>query len=224
MDEDFGRLPPLSLAYAAAIAEGAGHRVCLIDANVQKLSVDQVEQRLRLFKPDVLACTLSTYMFRETCAFLGELRARFNIPCVAGGINVRLFSVETLQNPAIDFGVVHFATRGLPLLLGALERGESPLGLPEVAAKDGQGNVVVGPVSHEENPFESLPRPARHLLQNEKYYSFISQRRHFTIMMTTTGCRYRCSFCAIASLPLHANPLDKVLAEVQECSARYGRA
>ena len=38
VDEDFGRLPPLSLAYAAAVAEAAGHKALVVDANAQGLT------------------------------------------------------------------------------------------------------------------------------------------------------------------------------------------
>jgi anaerobic magnesium-protoporphyrin IX monomethyl ester cyclase len=67
-----------------------------------------------------------------------------------------------------------------------------------------------------------LPLPARHLLANELYYSFISQKRNFTIALTSLGCPYDCNFCAIAPLPRGARSVDNVLAEVREVRERYG--
>jgi len=222
VDEDFGRMPPLSLLYAAAIAERAGYKVCVIDANAMRFSLDDVVKRLSDFSPNVIAGTLSTYMFRDTTAFLGELKKRFGVPVIVGGINVRLYPEETMVCPDLDYGVAHFATKGLPALLSAIERGLSPVGLPEVVARDEHGNIVIGEVDHNENPFEYLPFPARHLLDNHAYFSLISQRRPFTIMVTTTGCRYKCHFCSIASLPLFVNDLPRVLEEIRICVEQHG--
>ncbi len=222
VDEDFGRLPPLSLAYAAAIAERAGHAVTLIDANALRLTLPEVCVRLRDWRPDALAFTLSTYMFRETVAWMQSLRQALGVPTIAGGINLALYPEETLAHPAIDYGVVSFAVRGLPLLLAALAEGRTPLGLPEVVARNQSGRPVVGPTAPERNPFLDLPRPARHLLPNHKYYSIISQRRNFTIMVTSTGCDSQCAFCAIPQRPRFKNGLEQVEAEVVECVSTHG--
>jgi radical SAM superfamily enzyme YgiQ (UPF0313 family) len=40
-------------------------------------------------------------------------------------------------------------------------------------------------------------------------------------MVTSTGCPFRCAFCAIAPLPRYLNPLDRVLEEVRECVERH---
>ena len=98
VDEDFGRLPPLSLAYAAAIAERAGHVVTLIDANALRLTLPEVCVRLRDWRPDALAFTLSTYMFRETVAWMQSLRQALGVPTIAGGINLALYPEETLAH------------------------------------------------------------------------------------------------------------------------------
>jgi len=221
VDEDFGRLPPLSLLYAAAIAENAGHEVLLIDANVSRMPYEEVVAQLEQFKPQAMAFTLSTYAFTSTVEWMGRLKNHFRVPTIAGGINPRLYPVETIANPAIDYCVLHFATRGLPALLDAIEHGRDPAGLPEVVAPGPDGNPITGSVDETLNPYDFLPFPARHLVDNSKYHSFISQRRNFTVAVTSTGCPFNCTFCAIAPLPLFQNPVDRVLAEVAECVARY---
>lgn len=222
VDEDFGRLPPLSLLYAAAIAQKAGHEVLVVDANCERLDLETTERRLRAFGVQVLACTLSTYMFQETTTWLGQLRKSLGVPVIAGGINPRLYPEETAQSPAIDHVVIHFGTRGFPALLDALERGVNPAGLPEVVTRGAEGTIVMGSVDPGANPYLELPRPARHLIDNRLYHSFISQRRNFTVMVTGTGCPFQCSFCAIAHLPRYENPLQNVLGEIRECVERYG--
>jgi radical SAM superfamily enzyme YgiQ (UPF0313 family) len=222
VDEDFGRLPPLSLLYAAAVAERHGHRVIVVDANAHSLSLSEVVHRLREFRPDVLAFTLSTYAFDTATAWMDALRRQLKVPTVAGGVNVQLFPEATMAHPAVDYGVLHFGTAGFPALLDALEAGRDPAGLPEVVTRGADGTVCLGPVDRRTNPYLHLPAPARHLVDNRVYHSFISQRRNFTVMVTSTGCPFRCSFCAIPPRPRYLNPLDDVVREVRSCVTDHG--
>ena len=222
VNEDFGRLPPLSLSYAAAIAERAGHRVTIVDANALGLTPAETLARLRPLRPDVLGFSLSTYMFRNTTRWMKLLRDALRVPTVVGGPNVRLYPRETLDHEAVDYGVLGFGLRGLPALLDALERGTDPAGLPEVAARNASGEVVLGPVDPNANPYQELPKPARHLLPNDRYYSIISQRRNFTVMVTGTGCAFSCRYCAIAPLPRFRNTLDRVMEEITDCATKLG--
>ena len=221
VDDDFGRLPPLSLLYAAGIAEHAGHEVIVIDAKTGDLTLDEVIRRLEDFGPDALAFTLSTYAFHSTVEWMAALRDRFGVPTIAGGINPRLYPEETLANPAIDYCVLHFATRGLPALLKALEEGRDPAGLPEIVAPGHDGLPVIGPIDTSFNPYDEMPPPPRHLIDNSMYHSFISQRSNFTVAVTSTGCPFKCTFCAIAPLPLYKNSVERVLEEVRDCVQRF---
>jgi anaerobic magnesium-protoporphyrin IX monomethyl ester cyclase len=217
VDEDFGRLNPLSLSYAAAIAEQAGHRVTIVDANALRLGPEETLERLRTFRPDVLGFSLSTYMFRNTTRWMKFLRDGLRVPTIAGGVNLRLYPRETVEHEAVDYGVRGFGLRGFPALLDALERGTDPSGLPEVVARNAAGEIVVGEVDWKANPYPVLPQPARHLLPNDRYYSIISQRRNFTVMVTGTGCAFSCRYCAIAPLPRFRNPLERVMEEITDC-------
>ena len=87
----------------------------LIDANVSRMPYQEVVRQLEQFKPQAMAFTLSTYAFTSTVEWMGRLKSHFRIPTIAGGINPRLYPVETIANPAIDYCVLHFATRGLSL-------------------------------------------------------------------------------------------------------------
>jgi len=51
VDKDFGVFPPINLAYAAAIAEKAGHEVILLDANALKLGIPETIAALSEFAP-----------------------------------------------------------------------------------------------------------------------------------------------------------------------------
>ena len=53
-DRHVGIIPPLSLAYVAAIAERAGHRVQIIDSVAERLSLEATMKRISDYSPDIL--------------------------------------------------------------------------------------------------------------------------------------------------------------------------
>lgn len=221
VDEDFGVFPPINLAWAAAIAEQAGHEVIIVDAKAERLSLEKTVARLRAFGPDAVGFYFTTYMFHQTLAFARGIRSALRVPVLAGGINVALYPAETMAHRDIDFALAGQAYESLPRLLEAIETGREPDGIPGACYRRGD-EVVVIPPDHRLRAFARYPVPARHLLPNERYYSITSQLRNFTIMLTAMGCPQRCTFCPIARVPYQLRPVDAVLDEMEECVKRYG--
>jgi anaerobic magnesium-protoporphyrin IX monomethyl ester cyclase len=60
---------------------------------------------------------------------------------------------------------------------------------------------------------ESIPFPARHLVNERAYRSIVSRRLPMTSMITGSGCPYRCVFC---SVPHRANPYFRGVEHVAE--------
>ena len=221
VDEEFGCFPPLNLCYAAAIARDAGHDVQVLDANALGLTKDEAAEHARAFGAEAIGFYLSTYMVRETLLWATHIKARLNVPMLAGGVCTWLYPAETMANDVVDYSIQGEAVRSLPLLLQAMERGELPSGIPGVWYRDGDK------VRHEEPyddfvPFDDYPFPMREGLPNDRYYSFTSQRKNFTVMLTQIGCPFRCVFCPIPINKYRARSPESVLAEVDECYTRYG--
>ena len=84
-----------------------------------------------------------------------------------------------------------------------------------------QGKLKINPPAKLAD-LDEYPFPARHLLPNHLYSSYLTQKKPYTIMLTTTGCPYNCNFCAIAPLPYRVRSAENVLAEIKECVEKYG--
>ena len=230
VDEDFGMFPPINLAYAAAIAERAGHTVKLFDANallrLGRATEEDVLTAIEAFEPDAVGFYFSTYMFRDTLAWARRIKARLGCTILAGGINCVVYPRETLEHPEVDVVVIGHAHNSLPLVLDALDGGGSLEGIEGVGCKvDGEPVITLSTVGTSRRAcldFDTFPWPARHLLDNELYYSFISQKKNFTIALTTLGCPYDCNFCAIAPMPRGARSVENVVDEANEVYERYG--
>jgi len=217
----FGLFPPLSLAWVAAIAEREGHDVTLIDARTLRLSPDQVLARLRRFRPDILGFTMTTYMFRETLDWARYLKEQLGVPVVIGGYNLRVYPRASLMNDVADFGVVDSAYFTIPRLLEELDSGQRFDEVPGLVYKRGD-DIVVTPPNPVAERFEDYPTPARHHLPNECYAEFPTERRNFTVMVTSKGCPRHCTFCEAGNTPYNARSPQAVVDEIQECVEQHG--
>ncbi len=224
VDEEFCLAPPIILAYVAAVLEQAGHRVMLLDARALNLTKEEALESLRQFSPDILGFRSETYHFHDALDWIHFLKEHLNIPVVTGGINMSLYPKETMSHPEIDYGVIGDAVDTLPKLLKGIEDKEDLSRLEAIAFKrDGVAVVILPPANKKIADFDTFPFPARHLLPNEKYYSFISQLKNFTVMLTSTGCPYRCSFCAIhPTMPYRLRSPKRVVDEIEQCYHEFG--
>ena len=214
----FGLFPPLSLAWVAAIAERAGHEVIIIDARTLRLTKEEVLDRLKEFKPDIMGFMMTTYIFRETLEWIKYLKQHLKIPVVIGGYNLRVYPRESVTPEEIDFGVVEQALDTIPQLFSELEgyrRFKDVVGL--VYKEDSK--IKVNPP--EPVDFEAFPNPARHLLPNGLYAEFPTERKNFTVLVTSLGCPKRCTFCEAGGNPHSPRSPSKVVSEIEECYYKY---
>jgi len=216
VDECFSLAPPIILAYVAAILEKHDHEVILVDARALNLSKEEALQQIKNFRPDILGFRAETYHFHDALEWISYLKSKLAIPVFAGGVNLTFYPKETIFHDGIDFGIIGEAIETLPNFLAVLENGGDFRQIPGIGYKANDGTVIINPPLEKYVDFDSYPFPARHLLPYEKYYSFISQRKYFTIMLTSTGCPFRCTFCAIPSVFRMRTPKN-VVDEMEIC-------
>ena len=216
----FGVFPPMSLAWVASIARKAGHEVTIIDARTLRLKKEETLARLREFKPNIMGFMMTTYMFRETLEWISFLKRALNIPVVVGGFNLHIYPRESVTPPEIDFGVNDSAFFTLPRLLAELENSRKFKDVPGLIYKEND-NIFITPPSPEPDVFDLYPNPARDLLPNELYAEFPTERKNFTIMVTSKGCPRGCYFCEEGKTPFLVRSPLTVVNEMQECYKKY---
>ncbi len=217
----FGLFPPLSLAWVAAIAERAGHEVTIVDARTLQLTPDEVIKRLQQWKPDVLGFMMTTYMYRETLDWIRYLRGGLpKAKVMVGGYNLRVYPEESVMPEEIDFGCLNSAYHTVPRLLEELEGGQHFDDVPGLIFK--RNGTVVQTAPGPEPDFDDYPNPARHLLPNELYAEFPTERKNFTVMVTSKGCPRACTFCEAGQTKYNPRSISTVIAEIQECYDKHG--
>jgi radical SAM superfamily enzyme YgiQ (UPF0313 family) len=220
--ENYGVIPNLSLLYVAGVLEAEGCEVLFVDAFAEGLDIEATAARLAAFDPAFIGYTLTTYLFLQSLEWIRGLRERLDVPVIVGGVHLQLYPRETLAHACIDYGVTGEAELILPHLLEAILNGEVLRDIKGLAYKDkNSGEIVVTPPAPLADPNEA-PFPARHLLDNGRYYSFISQYRNFTPLMTSRGCPYRCIFCEQGGKRYRGRAPSNVVDEIEVAVREHG--
>jgi magnesium-protoporphyrin IX monomethyl ester (oxidative) cyclase len=206
---------PLGLAYVAAAVEASGrHWVQILDgvamAAALPNTLDGNRNWIGISHDDLLAAMAPIdfdavgLSFCRTSALdtgvetlIGRIRATYpNTPIIAGGPEVSHFWERYSNNRDIDYIVRGEGEKTIVDLLDALD-GRMPLSAVKgIVRRDAAGGAVVAP-DQDIVPIDSIPWPARHLLDMSAYIENrpTTEYRAATIL-TSRACPYQCAFCS----------------------------
>jgi len=194
---------PVNLAYIASSLEKAGANVKIIDFTVESFSEQKLISLLQQFNPAIVgftSMTSSIYMVTD----LAKIVKTYNkdILTLLGGVHISAMPQQTLEeNPYIDVGVIGEGEETAIEIYNLKKTGKSIEGIKGTAYRE-EKKIIVTPRRELIKDLNSIPFPARHLLDLEKYQkSHVSRgfsRKHLRIMeiITSRGCPNSCIFCA----------------------------
>ena len=221
--ERYSVLEPYSLLQLAAILRGNGHEVSLLDANGFDLGFDEILERVKTFRPDILVFRFTPTTFDQDIKICGMGKAAHPGLKTVGMCWTLVPVVEEVMNEAtdLDYFIVGDYEAVVPALVGSIGRGEAPGA--GVAWRDALG-VKANPTSREMIPdLSKLPIPAYDLLPSlEPYFINTPTGDAFTIMYTSRGCPYRCIYCTVAGTVWKPRSAESVLAELRFLSKTCG--
>ena len=150
-----GAIPPISLGYVAAVLEGAGAEVLLLDCPTLGMRLDRAVDVVRAFKPDYVGFTLATVDWLSSLTWMQGFKDALGVPIVVGGIHMECYPRETMTHECIDIGLVGHADQGLVELLALHQEGGdlariAPLAVPSLQ-----------PTGHDRQPLRHVARDLR---------------------------------------------------------------
>jgi radical SAM superfamily enzyme YgiQ (UPF0313 family) len=213
-DEKLGFVPPTSLLVVAALLEREGVEVDLIDMEAEGLSYEDTLERIRLFTPDLLGFTVTSWSFHSVIRWIKKFKADCAIPVLVGGEHLRLYPEETMSHEAIDFCITGEAELPLPEFISAFREGRSFHGIRSLCFRE-NGQVVIDRTIRYVEDINSIPFPARHLIKNERYENVLSRKKNFTAIITSRGCPFNCAFCTHNHQKYRARSPENVVDEIE---------
>ncbi len=179
-------VPPMGLAYVAAALKDAGHEVTVRDFNVNRSSINYS-------RFDVVGISMDTSRYK---AGLEIARGAKSSGCmvIAGGPHVNFLDEDALKTGLIDYVVRGEGERTAVELLEAMSSGKGVhKNVEGISFLDG-GTFVRTSDRGFSDELDTL-RPARELLEMDRYRSLEMGRRTITPVVTSRGCPFACSFC-----------------------------
>ena len=184
--------PPTGLLYLAAAIENLGHSVSIVDLT----GGGDWKQEIISLGSDLFGITCVTPNFGIVQKIASLLPP--GIPIVIGGPHPTFLPEETLSNIQCDSVVRGEAEVVIAELLNDLEETGEPKRIYH-------GGFV---------PTESIPKPARHLVNLHKYHP---GGEPATPIYTSRGCLFNCAFCSkVTGRTYRTFPIDRIVEEVQE--------
>lgn len=221
--ENYGIFPNLSLLYAAGTLEEAGAELLFIDAQAEGLGLDETVRRLREFDPEIVCYTITTYLFYQTLRWMEAIKKEFPRPVIAGGVHMGIYPKESMTHRAIDYAVTGEAEMSLiPLVEGVLAGQKDLSHIRGIVYRNERDEIVETPHALSLNPVDDAPFPTRHLIDNSLYYSFISQYRNFSAIITSRGCPYKCIFCEQGAKAFRGRSAENVVNELEVAYKEHG--
>ncbi|GAB4484433.1 MAG: radical SAM protein [Thermodesulfovibrionales bacterium] len=211
-------VPPLGIAYLAAVLEMEGHTVRIIDGFAEGLDTAAIEGRIGAFRPDLTGVTGMTPVIDNAFRVIRAARKHSRY-LVLGGPHASMVRQDVFkQAPELDFTVQGEGETSIRKLAEALESGLDLASVPGLITRDFEN-----PPACAIEDLDSLPLPARHLLPNDRYRYLLSKGRVTTIF-SSRGCPYQCVFCdkTVFGSKWRARSAQSVLAEIEVVVRDFG--
>jgi len=189
------KLPNVGLATIAAVLEEAGINVIVIDANAETISLDQIIERIKKIKPDIVGSGGQTPVSHFSIEIFKRIKKEINdkILCIAGGPHFSFTDKTSLQQrPELDVVVRGEAEYTFLHLCKNLGNGKDFRKIKGITYRNADNKIIANPNQDPIKNLDDLPFPAWHLFPVEKYHD----RGRKTLSITTArGCPYKCPHC-----------------------------
>ncbi len=182
-------LPPLGVAYLAAVIRQKGHEVKIIDR-----SIEQRELLPEDFEPfDLIGISADTPRYPEAVD-IARIAKQAGKIVVMGGYHVTFLDKEALETGVVDIIVRGEAEEIIVNLIEALEN-NSDLSKVKGLSFIRDGKLIRTAIAPPPRDLDAMPFPARDLLPMDKYTSQMVGLP-VTNLITSRGCPFNCYFCS----------------------------
>jgi len=189
---------PLSLAIIASILRQDGNKIELLDANVLGYFNNQIIKKIKDFQPEVLILT-STPIDRWECPNvyidnIFKIIKRVNVKYkILTGSHGTIMPEWVFKKSKVDIIIREEPELVIKELIKAIKAGKHLKDINGLSWRHGN-EIINNQNAIRIEDLDFLPLPAYDLLPM-KEYGFSGLDRPFSIMMTSRGCPYNCTFC-----------------------------
>ncbi len=226
---DPGVEAPLNLAYLAAYLDREEIPNDILDMRISDAPYDGLAATLSEQKPDIVGISSCTSEYGNTQEVARRVKAN-NKDClvILGGHHASALPEDVLnESPEIDLVVHGEGEETLTELIRMRESGKDTAGVRGTAYRDGEKVVIIERRPQIES-LDSLPFPARHRLDLDKYTPNPGTGNYMQLpttgIMASRGCPYQCRYCSkcVWKSSIRFRSIENLLEEIELCIEEYG--
>lgn len=211
-------LPPLGLAYIAALLEEEGYNVDLFDANVLGLDRKAIVSYVRQVKPRFIGLSVMYSSFEFACTLTKDIKQLpFRTEIIWGGPHPSICPEASIVDGGADICVMGEGERTILELAELLHEGpEAWNDISGLCFRSGDEIKYTAP-RELITDLDSIPYPAHHLLAMDRYRTLHTGKKQFCTIITSRGCPGRCMFCSrcIFGRRMRYRSIDNVIGEIE---------
>lgn len=188
--------PPINLLIVAGLARDAGWDVKVVDGEADQLSVDQLVEITKEYKPDLVGLTATTPFAHAAEEVARAIKQHITVPIAIGGPHPTAEKGNALKD-LFDYAFVGECELNLKDFLDGFAAGRHPIEVPGVYQSNGQDEpFYFGDIGKIED-LDEAPVADRRLLTIDNYkLGTPNGWKTFTMLQMTRGCPFECVFCA----------------------------
>jgi len=149
---------------------------------------------------------------------------------IMGGAHVSCDAENILKSPFVDYVVLGEGEARFPLLLEQIGKGK-PKDIEKIdgvgyrnvgTTRNRDGEIRINPLQNFIKNLDSLPQPARELLDLDRYRM---RKRRSTMIITSRGCPHGCAYCSahlVMGSSFRTRSPEAILKEMMTCLKQYG--
>jgi radical SAM superfamily enzyme YgiQ (UPF0313 family) len=219
----------MGLMYLASVLRRAGHRVRILDGEVERIDHDSMAAFVAAERPDFFGITSTTAQATRAFALAQAVKERApDTFVVLGGSHASSLPERSLQEcDALDAAVFGEGERTILELMDRLAARQPLLGVNGTACRDA-GDIVINPARELIEDLDTIPFPAWDLVPMQQYVAstwFPNKVKQYANIFTSRGCPYGCTFCGAKTTwtrKFRARSPENVVAEMEEVYRRLG--
>ena len=222
-------IPPLGLLYIGRSLEDEGHKVEIIDFNIEKQPLQKLTKQLT--SADVVGVNVNSFSYKEVEKTTKIIRENDpDIPIIIGGPHCCFFPKKSLEDiPNADISIEGEAEFSIKDAANALQ---GKIKLNQIRGAYFRENKIIkkGKPAEIIKELDTISFPARHLVEKYDYGKFNEKnffRKKFTSVITSRGCPHNCKFCSrkISTFRLfRQRSVQNVIEELVEMNEKYNSA
>jgi anaerobic magnesium-protoporphyrin IX monomethyl ester cyclase len=219
-------LPSVGLGYIAAVLEKTGYEVYIVDSYIHGFSAEEAAETIVGLKPDAVGITSTSHNRSLAIKMMEEIKKqREDILVIAGGKHFGKTDLDALHHiPELDIVVRGDGEETVPELLNAHFAGSDLSKVLGVTYRSTGSKVVRNSDRNFITDLNSLPSPAWHLFEHERYDAMLEgeYKTRSIGFMSSRGCPNSCVFCANDRRSLRRMDPERFVNEIEFLHTEYG--